>query len=139
MNTAQCELGRALIAFPNTVYNSIHFFFLYEVSHAAKLQAEMTKTKTHAELHRSREPDWCIHRASWEIDCWPRLPEKHSITKAPHQPPNKHTLSKKPHEQQRFVLPQNVEESWERRKDSMLEEKRDLSHKRTSMYFCGLL
>lgn len=67
MNTAQCELGWAFIALPNIVYNSVkNVFILYEVSHAAKLQAEMTKTKTQAELHRSREPQWAwlVHSPS---------------------------------------------------------------------------
>lgn len=107
----------------------------------------MTKTKTQAELHRSRELQraWLVHSASelrnrlltpapWDA-------HHHSEAKCPTPPHQQtHTFKGAPW-QQRFVLPHNVVESWEKKKrlNAQGEACLHLSHKSTSMYFCSLL
>lgn len=109
----------AFKTFPkHTVVNNSfkNVFILHEVS-----QAEMTKTKTQAELQSSRELQraWLVHSASELrnrlLTPTPRDAHHHSEATQP----NKHTLSKQPHEQC-FVLPYNVEESWGEKKKKTL-------------------
>lgn len=121
-------------------------FFLFEVSHAAKLQAEMTKTKTQAELHCSRELQWAwlVHSASELrnrlLTPTPWDAHHHSEAKRP-SPPNKNTLSKEPQWAATLCAPsQHAGIMGEKKRlNARGEACLHLSHKSTSMYFCGLL